>query len=1372
MTPPFQGGGALNDTWTSIAWSRDGTVLFAVGNSGSNSFQYSLDNGINWSSHGPAGAFTSISPNSNGTYIIVGNVSGILTWSGNIGNWLLYTPTGPNFLPETIGSYFAACSSTGAIQFAADSYLPAVYTSYDYGNNWFLDSRFVQNPNAPSGSGFTCAASSSNGFVAIVLGYSTKLQTAINTPTPITTTSTYSISLDSNSITPGNLDSSVDGYNITPYRKGISGQSVFVWTTPTGPPQLYPQTGVYGEYSLFTNPSLASGWGLQENLYLSAFFVAQPGSTFYSITTIDVPERQTLNLATAFYTDPITDINYAVAYAPTFQDDLGPGNYTFFIASAPPPAIPARITINIPVYLTTYSYIQGINNGATLKIGWIPRSVYNYTLDDFTYNIYYRDNLATSVVGSSTGEIQNDGSPAIIGLQTVINSISSFVTTTLEIIPPPPVTDIIYVSTVDSLVIGWSNPPGVATANVYINDIPSPFNPIGEPFLYIPLTLNTDVNIGVASVVDNIQSVVTNIIARVDSPPDPIDFSASYVAETPTIVTLTWGPLPNVIGFYDITQTSPVFGESTEFQRVVPPNTGTQFPLPFAIDYMEFKIQSFSSVNSTLGSINSPTASISIPYPTDPSSFIAYYVQTAQSVVTLSWTPVTSANNYIITQTLPVPAPNTGTTVVPGSTLLYNIILPTAVSYMEFTLQTMRHGLYSPGTISGSVSIPNPSNPTNLTGTYNTASFVTLAWTKAVGATNHDVIQMSPAGSTYANIGNVSTYNAPIPFGTTTSITFRVKTVRNGLKSSGTNVTTNIPAPSDPTNLTGTYNISYATLAWTKAVGATNHNVIQYSPAGTTYSNIGNVSTYNAPIPFGTANSITFKVQTVRNGVLSPATTGVTTNIPVPPDPASVTGSYDPTEPTVVTLNWLSVEGANGYKIYQTYPILAPSPTYSVGNVLTYKPPIPSGTSPVRFVVQTLRNGLESPGVNGITIDIPNPSDPTNLTGTYNTTFVTLTWTKAVGATNHNVFQISPAGTTYNNIGDVSTYNAPIPSGTTGSITFAVQTVRYGLVSPLAVGVTTTIPTPPTPPSFSAELDTTTTMLLSWGSVPGTSPTYRLTNVTNGTSIDTTDIQRSVAIPIPGIPLVYRIANVVNGDVGGYRQLTITFRSVTYIANSSTPVVTFDVPDVWFFADATFIGGGGGGSSGTYRELLDPDVGGGIGGDGGFALWLSSGTTLWSPDTVETFNKKLRLIAGAGGGPNNNGSYSGLFVFLADGSIFDLIAVPGGPAAGGDNSRQEPYVTPVFNQSNAYIGTRPGNGGKSGSGGGQAFNSIGVGLGGGGSGGEYNTTGGNGGNGTARGAGGGGGGSTTIPTGTAGSGGSGAYGYALVTMRYITSTSP
>ena len=799
VTPPFQGGGARNDVWTSIAWSRDGRVLFAVGFNDTNGFQYSLDSGINWNQYGFASRFTSISPNSNGTYILIGRQDQVIIWSGNVGNWSLFSPSGPNVLPQNFpGAYYAACSSTGAIQIAADSYSSAVYTSYDYGNNWFLDSRFVQNPNVPPGQGFSCAATSSNGFVAIALGYSTKLQTAISTPTPITTTTTYSISLDSNSIIPGNLSASVTGYNITPYLKGISGQSVFVWTTPKGGPQLYPQTGANGEYSLSPIASQrASGWGMAEGqfgYYLAAYLVAKPGSTLYSITTIDVPARQSLvlNISTSNI-DPTSGLTYGFVMSPTQASDLGPGNYTFYVASAPPPAIPAQVVINIPVYTTLFNYIEGIDFGRTLTIGWSPRQVYNYTLADYTYKIYYRDNLATTVAGSSTAEIPNDGSLALIGLQTIINSISS-TTITSEIIPPPAVTDIFQGGVnPDGLLIAWTNPTGVTMANVYVNDTPLQNNPIRDNGVRIAFTTDTDISVGVASVVNNIQGVVTSITARVENAKDPTNFTASYSATSPNIINLTWTGVANTQK-YIITQTSPTPEISTD---VFPPNTAVDVALPSATTSMEFKIQTIDNTYELL-SPGTRTASVSIPNPDDPSVNPLTYSDNNPTIVTLTWSAVTGATGYNVIQRQPeVLEPPTYSL---GNVLTYQPPIPSTFTggIIEFALQTKRNGLLSSGVNSTGMTLPAPPSSSSVSIAYpdpiNSPDKLTASWNAANGAQSYtiDFLEGGDLKKTKNVSGTTSVDNTSL--GTSaTAVSVSVYTVIDSRVSSPTTQGTTIP---------------------------------------------------------------------------------------------------------------------------------------------------------------------------------------------------------------------------------------------------------------------------------------------------------------------------------------------------------------------------------------------------------------------------------------------------------------------------------------------------------------------------------------------------------------------------------------------------
>ena len=422
-SPVFTSGQGLPnaESWSSVAWSGDGKMVFAVNNSATTMKPvYSITGGTFWTQFAGVSVFTSISPNSNGTYVLLGGIGYPTAQQRDPTNynWASVFPANPLGLPN-IGSlkYRCACSYAGNIQTALVLAVttPSSYISYDFGNSWVADSRFT----GP----FTGSAMSSNGFIQVIVGSNTRIQTNINVPVSSSVITTIPIGLTATTAS-GYVPQGATGYEVIPYRKDISGESVFVWSTPQAGPKMWAQGS--GPASYETSP-YASGYSAT-GAYVGYFVVdnttnPKPESAgALTVTGLSTADGTTITASKILSNSSV--IVYSITKA---GGDLYPGVYTYKFAVSSGNS--TTVSISVPLHAPTLTSLT--NATSNIQGNWTPSG----GLSPTSYNIYSNGILYTTSTASPTS-IPNTGiSPTVFGVSAVLNGITSPIST-LNAYPP------------------------------------------------------------------------------------------------------------------------------------------------------------------------------------------------------------------------------------------------------------------------------------------------------------------------------------------------------------------------------------------------------------------------------------------------------------------------------------------------------------------------------------------------------------------------------------------------------------------------------------------------------------------------------------------------------------------------------------------------------------------------------------------------------------------------------------------------------------------------------------------------------------------------------------------------------------------------
>ena len=504
-SPAFTSGqGVPQSGWRAIAWSGDGTMVFAAGNGNP---IYSTTGGTFWTQLENNSVFYSISPNSNGTYVLIGGVGypTALRRSPTNYNWQNVFPGNPVGLPSLVtagGAYRCACSYTGDIQIALvqGTATPSAYISYNFGRSWLPETRF-------NAAAFTGAAIPSNGFNITVVGSNTKLQSLQYAVTTTPTTSTISISTTAAS-TSGFVTVGSTGYQITPYFKNIPGPSVFAFDTPSLGPTVFPQTS--GPVS-FSSP-FTSGFGTQEG-YLRGYILVNSTATFAAdgVTLVSVPAGYTTAPTITSYTTGVASSQRGFVISAGNADIL-PGTY---VASIGTNAAAQKTNAAITVLLRapTITALGGQLDGKVINVTWTASSLAGSSTTS-TFNIISSGTVVASNITATSQQIPNLGTiPTTIGVQRVFGAILSATSATSNVTPPSAPTGLLvtgYAVTSTSINLSWNIVSGNSYTISYGGTTIT--NVTDVPYVFA-LPQGSNIVIGVAASSNNLLSTYSIVSA-------------------------------------------------------------------------------------------------------------------------------------------------------------------------------------------------------------------------------------------------------------------------------------------------------------------------------------------------------------------------------------------------------------------------------------------------------------------------------------------------------------------------------------------------------------------------------------------------------------------------------------------------------------------------------------------------------------------------------------------------------------------------------------------------------------------------------------------------------------------------------------------
>jgi hypothetical protein len=500
-SPAFTSGQGvpLNTVWRSIAWSGDGTMVFAAGNGNP---IYSTTGGTFWTQMGANSVYYSISPNSNGTYVLMGGTSypTALRRDPTNYNYQSVFPGNPVGLPSVpSGSYLCACSYTGDIQTALvqGTATPSAYISYNFGRSWLAETRF----NAAE---FTGAAIPSNGFNITVVGSNTKLQSLQYAVTTTPTTTTISISTTAASSS-GFVTVGSTGYQITPYFKNIPGPSVFAFDTPSTGPPVFPQTTGPVSFSV----PYASGFGTQDG-FLRGYVLVNSTTSFDSVTLVSVPAGYTTAPTITSYTTGVASSQKGYVISAGNADIL-PGTYVASIGSNAA-AQKTNAGITVPLRAPTITSLAGQDSGRKINVTWSSPALAGSSTTS-TFNIISNGIVVATNVTATSQQIPNSGTtPTTIAVRRVFGAITSATSATSNVTPPAPPTGFLVTgyATSTSINLSWDVVSGNSYTLSYGTTLDTNITAVPK---IVPLPIGSNIVIGLAALSNSLLSTYSIVTA-------------------------------------------------------------------------------------------------------------------------------------------------------------------------------------------------------------------------------------------------------------------------------------------------------------------------------------------------------------------------------------------------------------------------------------------------------------------------------------------------------------------------------------------------------------------------------------------------------------------------------------------------------------------------------------------------------------------------------------------------------------------------------------------------------------------------------------------------------------------------------------------
>jgi fibronectin type 3 domain-containing protein len=404
-------------------------------------------------------------------------------------------------------------------------------------------------------------------------------------------------------------------------------------------------------------------------------------------------------------------------------------------------------------------------------------------------------------------------------------------------------------------------------------------------------------------------------------------------------------------------------------------------------------------------------------------------------------------------------------------------------------------------TSGGSTAVSKPDIPTGVDAAAVSPGNIVVTWFSVTGATGYKVYRSTSANGPYSNVGDVTTTsftNSGIT--TTTSIIYFYKvsaynSAGESSQSSYASAQSNVGLPTIPKNVVATATSTTSiTVSWTAVINATGYWVSRATRlSSNTYRFVGDVTT-NSFIDTELISGETYHYKVSAYSSLgnsadssyASATTFTLVSIPTMPSGVSATAASS----NSITVNWSTVAGATGYKVYRS---ASSSSSYSnVGDVTTvsFTDTELTASTTYYYKVTAYNSAGESSqssyasATTSTLVSIPTTPSGVSVTSASSNS-ITVSWIAVTGASSYKVYRSATSSGSYTSVGDV-TATSYTDTGLSGSTTYYYKVSAYNSAgessqsSPISATTSATVKVPSAPIDLKATAESSSSITLTW----------------------------------------------------------------------------------------------------------------------------------------------------------------------------------------------------------------------------------------------------------------------------------------------------
>jgi len=546
---------------------------------------------------------------------------------------------------------------------------------------------------------------------------------------------------------------------------------------------------------------------------------------------------------------------------------------------------------------------------------------------------------------------------------------SSVSAKTSESIPAVPS---VWVSAVSStsVTVSWSSVTGATGYKVYRSSSSSgTYSKVGDAtttsYTDTGLTVNTTYYYKVSASNSAGESAQSSSVSA----------KAESIPETPTGVTAEatssshiWVSWSSVTGatYYSVYRSSSSSGTYSNVFNIINSGGYGDSGLTANTTYY-YKVSASNSAGES--ALSSPVSAKTESIPSTPTGVTAE--ATSSSSITVSWSSVTGATGYKVYRS----TSSSGTYSKAGdaTTTSYTDTGLTANTtyYYKVSASNSAGESSQSSSVSAKTSVSIPATPSSVSATAESSSSIKVSWSSVTGATGYKVYRSSSSSGTYSKAGDATT-TSYTDTGLTANTTYYYKVSASnsaGESSQSSSVSAktsaSISIPATPTGVSASAESSSSIkVSWSSSTGATGYNVYRSSSSSGTYSSVGDVTTTSYKDTGLAANTTYYYKVSAYNSAgesaqSSSSVSAKTSPISIPATPTIVSTSGVPYS---TTINWSSVAGATGYKVYRTDSYT--EPFINVGDVTTTSytdTELVNLGYPYQYTVSAYNNDGESP---------------------------------------------------------------------------------------------------------------------------------------------------------------------------------------------------------------------------------------------------------------------------------------------------------------------------------------------------------------------------------------------------------------------------